>query len=193
MAIYEIDNIRTNLFCIGCLGRSGSRSIADFITGYYSDYQNSAHKWRFLYNMRTLEPDEYDVVIKSFGEDKHLSHIIGQEFWPHHEYSTCSYDDYNNTKGTKILVLRDPIERAKSGSRVGYTPLYHGAPVLDKINLDSVDYIIDFNKLQQYVTDTHLGANDPDLTENSEFRKKLAQDKNGIIEKTLNVGPSAKI
>jgi len=181
-----IDHIITDIFSIGCFGRSGSRSIADFLTGFYSDYIDSSKKWRYLFDVENLDEDEFNTVLRSFAADKHLQKIIAEGFFTHHLHSFQNIDEFNNTeKKIKILVLRDPIERAKSGSRVAYSPNFHGAPVLHKVDFESVDYIIDFNKLSYYTPNTHRGAFDPDLRPNSKFRKELDKQSNQKLNETL--------
>jgi hypothetical protein len=153
-----IDHIRTDTFSIGCFGRSGSRTIADFLSGYYSDYQMTSGKFRFLFDVDNLPDEELDVVKKRFNDDKHLQKMLESKFMSHHEYTVDTIDTFNNAEPIKILVLRDPIERANSGANLAFDAELHGAPVLHEVDFDSVDYIIDFNKLSEYSASMHLGG-----------------------------------
>lgn len=172
----DIDHIITNTFSIGCFGRSGSRTIAEFLTSYYTGYQLASKKWRYLFDADKLKrenPQELDVVKKIFNGDKHLKKMLEFPFLPHHTYSITSYENFNNNEGIKILVLRNPIERAKSGQSKSFSAHFHGAPALHKVNFDKVDYIIDFNKLSDYTPETHLGKIDVDVSPDSEFIESL--------------------
>ena len=55
-----------------------------------------------------------------------------------------------------ILVLRNPIERAKSGSSLNLPLDYHGYPFLHCIDFDIVTHIIKFEQIGRYVK-THVG------------------------------------
>jgi hypothetical protein len=62
-----------------------------------------------------------------------------------------------------ILVLRDPIERAKSGSFIGLNANYHGYPFLHCIDFDMVTHIIRFEDIGKYV-EPHEGKFDSLVT-----------------------------
>tara|TARA_A200000159_G_scaffold19712_1_gene16290 strand:- start:1475 stop:2272 length:798 start_codon:yes stop_codon:yes gene_type:complete len=55
-----------------------------------------------------------------------------------------------------ILVLRDPVERAASGSLLALYPEYHGHPFLHLIDFDVVTHIIRFEDLGEYFS-SHEG------------------------------------
>jgi hypothetical protein len=63
----------------------------------------------------------------------------------------------------RILLLREPIDRAKSGIRMGYWPLGHGAPFLYTLDIEKIDYIIPFEETHQY-TNTRLGTKEADVS-----------------------------
>jgi len=126
-----IDCIETDQFTLGILGRSGTRSYANYITRFYSDYF-----WEAMRNVH--------LGIISVEDIEH-------EF-SHHYYSTVGIEEFNQIDN-KIMVIRDPIERAKSGIRVMYEPTFHGSPILQYIDWDKIDYVIDFNE-----TDLYLGG-----------------------------------
>ena len=160
----NIDHIRTDLFSIGCFGRSGSKTIAEFLSGYYADYYSGAKRLKFLHNADTLGEKEFEKFIESIN-DKEMKKLVRDISIPHHNMSLSSIENYNNfqhSSNPKILVLRDPIERAKSGSSLGLEKNFHGAPVLSYIDFDSVDYIIDFNKLNEYTNYLRVGSHDED-------------------------------
>jgi hypothetical protein len=163
-----IDHIKTDLFSIGTFGRSGSRTIADFLSKYYSDYISEAVRIRFLYDFHELDFSEKQIILTSFREDKVLKQMVSDGFVPHHYYSmndTEDYNNYKNKKTPKILVLRDPLERAKSGATVKLEQAFHGMPTLFSIDFDSVDYVIDFNRINDYTNGLKLGdASDIKLT-----------------------------
>ena len=135
-----IDCIETNRFVLGVCGRSGTRSIVNYLTRYYFDYQ-----WE---NMRQL----------------HQGWAPRPENMPmptHHPYTATTVEQFNKVNRTnKFMVVRNPIDRANSGIRVGYTPDFHGAPVLQDIDWKQVNYIIDFHDLEQYLgnTDVYKGV-----------------------------------
>lgn len=122
-----IDCIETDQFTLGILGRSGTRSYANYITRYYFDYT-------------------FELV-----KDVHLGRAIEEK--PsifHHLYSAITPEEFNKIDN-KIMVVRDPIERAKSGIRVQYEPVFHGSPMLVNIDWDKVDYIIPFEETNKYL------------------------------------------
>ena len=78
-----------------------------------------------------------------------------------------------------ILVLRNPIERAKSGSSVNLSRDYHGYPFLHCIDFDIVTHIIKFEQIGRYV-ETHEGKFDYRF---SSFSRK---EKNEFFENTMD-------
>lgn len=160
-----IDHIKTDTFSIGSFGRSGSRTIVDFICGYYREMVWPAHRIRYLYDLDNISPGEKTVMLDSFDNisQKHFLEVLKKPLATHHWYSVESIPNFNNhnnhlnNTGPKILIVRDPLERAKSGQGKNYEPVFHGAPVLTGIDLDNLDYILPFEKLDQYVLGTHLG------------------------------------
>lgn len=154
-----IDHIRTDLFSIGCLGRSGSRSIADIISAYYTDLMTRAMTIRFLYEPFNMSEVERGIFLKGI-DNLDMREIAAVGFIPHHPYSQNEIDSYNKYvfKSTpKILVLRNPVERAKSGSFLKLHPDFHGEPVLSLIDMTTVDYVIDFNQLSEYTGNLKIG------------------------------------
>ena len=122
-----IDHIKTDLFSLGCFGRSGSRSIADVLTNYYTDKIFSQHN-----------------------------------FVSHHYHSMSDVDKFNSFSNRyqscpKIFIMRNPLERAKSGSSVRLEQAFHGMPALYTIDFDRIDYIIDFNSINDYTAGIKLG------------------------------------
>jgi len=158
-----IDHIKTDLFSLGCFGRSGSRSLADFLSGYYSDYVKKAVRIRFLYEYDKLDEYERGIVLKSHSSDKILRDMIKHGFVPHHYHSMTETDDFNsykNKRNPKIMVLRHPLERAKSGSVVKLEQAFHGMPSLFSVDFDAVDYVIDFNRINDYTDGVKLGSSE---------------------------------
>jgi hypothetical protein len=130
----KIDYIETDQYSLGILGRSGTRSFANFISRYYFDYA-----W-----------------------EQHRNLIIGKDnpdlmFPTHHPYTQMTIDDFNQCNyffdghEPTIMVLRDPLERAKSGSRISYEPEFHGAPALTQIEWEHIDYVIPFEDIKMYI------------------------------------------
>jgi hypothetical protein len=156
----RIDHIKTDRFSVGCLGRSGSRTIADFLSGYYSLYIEKAARIRFLYDFNTISKDEQDIVLKSLEEnDKHLLSFIKSGFCLHHCFTQTTIEQFNKCDARiKIMVLRHPLERAKSGSDIKLEPDFHGMPCLSEVDFEEVDYVIDFNRLSEYTNDIKLGS-----------------------------------
>jgi hypothetical protein len=113
-----------------------------------------------------------------------------------------SFSDFNNRDYQKdlgsiphILVLRDPVERAASGQRLGLHPEYHGHPFLSNIDFDTITHIIRFEDLPLYF-DSHEGfISDSDkskLDQNDESVKELRNKElvrvfSGIHEETDRV------
>jgi len=64
----------------------------------------------------------------------------------HHQYSVTDIDTFNSIPN-KIMVVRDPIDRAKSGIAVNFNPDFHGKPTLQYIDWDMIDYIIPFEDI----------------------------------------------
>lgn len=132
-----IDYIETNTYSLGILGRSGSRSIVNYITRYYFDYAWEQH--------RNIQ----------LGVE-----LVDPKFPSHHPYSWISVDDFNgcnalcNDINPRIMVIRDPLERAESGSSVSYEPVFHGAPILTDIDWSEIDYVIPFEDLVLYIGKT---------------------------------------
>ena len=154
-----IDHIKTDRFSIGCLGRSGSRTVADFLSGYYSAIVPLASRIRFLYDLNELSVNERDIVLKSIEGDKFLLQLVRDGFFPHHRISQTPIEDFNEyDEPNKIMVLRHPSGRAKSGSDIKLEPTFHGMPCLSEIDFETVDYIIDFTVLSKYTNGLHLGS-----------------------------------
>ena len=145
-----IDCIETDQFTLGILGRSGTRSFVNYITRYYFDYVWENRKQTHL----GLSPKPEDRPLPS-----------------HHPYSAIDIEDFN-VIDNKIMVVRDPIARAKSGIRVSYEPRFHGSPVLQYIDWDKIEYIIDFNEV-----DLYLGG--------SEIYKGISSEEENITGKYL--------
>lgn len=79
-----------------------------------------------------------------------------------------------------ILVLRNPIDRARAGSRICFHPDYHGRPFLHLINYDIVTHIIKFEEINEYF-DGRLGVMPEDMKskfdeESFENRKQYLQE-----------------
>lgn len=182
-----IDHIKTDRFSIGCLGRSGSRTIADFLSGYYSTLVPFAARTRFLYDLNNISTIERDIVLKSIQADKFLFQLVKDGFFPHHRITQTSIEDFNNYDApNKILVLRHPLERAKSGSDIKLEPTFHGMPCLSSIDFEEVDYIIDFNELSEYTNRLHLGS--------YAYDKQTAEeiDSHDINSDLFDIGASTK-
>lgn len=133
----KIDYIETDQYSLGILGRSGTRSFANYISRYYYDYVWEQH--------RNLQLGKENPELM---------------FPTHHPYTWIPMEDFNACNELvmadqpRIVVLRDPIERARSGSRVHYEPEFHGAPALTHINWDYIDYIIPFEDIELYLGKT---------------------------------------
>lgn len=157
-----IDHIKTDTFSIGSFGRSGSRTIVDFICGYYREMVYPAHRIRYLYDLDTAGLGNKSLIFDGY-DDKHFLEVLKKPLATHHWYSAEPLPDFNiyntflNNTGPKILIVRDPLERAKSGQEKTYEPVFHGAPVLNSIDIDTVDYILPFEKLNDYVLGIHIG------------------------------------
>jgi hypothetical protein len=148
-----IDHIETDTFHLGILGRSGTRSIANFLTRYYHDYY-----WESFYAKYFYSENMNDYL--SFVDDEILKDFVLNGPDTHHIFSRDTIENFNKPKVTKkIVVLRDPLQRAKSGSRVSFEPTFHGMPILSQIDFDSVDYIIDFNEINYYINLTNVDRN----------------------------------
>lgn len=87
-----------------------------------------------------------------------------------------TFDEYNSIVDTpKILMLRNPIERAISASTLCYNPVFHGSPFLHKIDFDSVTHIIKFEEI-----DSYLGENccpekiDEDIVKTLDLNGKIS-------------------
>lgn len=65
-----------------------------------------------------------------------------------------TFDEFNSPETVpKILVLRNPIERAISAASLSYNKHFHGAPFLDKIDLSTVTHILPFECINDYIGD----------------------------------------
>ena len=118
----EIAVVETDEFTIGFMGRTGGRSI-----------------------MRHVAP-EYAPFLKANAGKARPSLITG------HAFAMRTFEYFNSKIDVpKILVLRDPVERAIAGSKTMLYPEYHGAPYLHNIDTDSIDYIIRFDRISEYV------------------------------------------
>jgi len=63
-----------------------------------------------------------------------------------------TFDEFNSISGVpNILVLRNPLERAKSGSLLSYNKYFHGAPFLSKIDYNAVSHILPFENIKDYI------------------------------------------
>jgi hypothetical protein len=163
-----IDHVKTDTFSIGTFGRSGSRSIVDFLCGYYREMVWPAWRVRYLYDFDTIEESEKDIIIRSYDDpnDKHFIELLRKPLSTHHWHSAedmSSFNNHNsflNNVGPKILTLRDPLERAKSGQEKNYHPTFHGAPILNSIDLETVDYILPFDIINEYLLGLNLGSPD---------------------------------
>lgn len=79
-----------------------------------------------------------------------------------HDPFMCSFEKYNDKdfiRNPNILVLRHPIERAKSGIKLNLQSKFHGKPFLDKINYENITHIIKFEDIQDYLK-IHKGKAD---------------------------------
>ena len=117
-----------------------------------------------------------------------MGDLLGDlEFWPN---IIVSFDEFNCSDGKvpNILVLRDPVERAVSGSRLGLHPDYHGLPFLHLIDFDVVTHIIRFEELNDYFNGHH-GFLPPDFKK--EFEKFDFDKKNLAIKSLMNKIPEA--
>lgn len=120
-------------------------------------------KIRFLYEFDKLDEYERNVILKSFSKDKILHHMIKNGFVPHHYHSmtdTDAFNSFKNKRNPKIMILRHPFERAKSGSAVKLEQAFHGMPSLFSIDFDTVDYVIDFNRINDYTNGLKLGSSE---------------------------------
>jgi hypothetical protein len=160
-----IDHVKTDTFSIGTFGRAGSRTIADFICGYYREMVWPAYRERYLHDWDSISSGKQADIIQSYDapNQKYFVNLLKNPQLLHHLYSVEPISNFNiyntflNNTGPKILIVRDPIERAKSGQEKKYEPVFHGAPVLRSINLETVDYILPFEKLSDYVLGINIG------------------------------------
>ena len=125
-----IDCIETDQFTLGILGRSGTRSYANYITRYYFDYTFELVKDVHLGRATKVLEDRPSIF--------------------HHLYSVITPEEFN-TIDNKIQVVREPIARAESGVRIQYEPVFHGSPMLVNIDWDKIDYIIPFEDTHKYL------------------------------------------
>lgn len=160
-----IDHIKTDTFSVGSFGRSGSRTIVDFICGYYREMVWPAHRLRYLYDLDVIDSKERAIILDGFDGEHHKQflEVVKKPLSTHHWYSSEPIHSFNvhntylNNIGPKFLIVRDPLERAKSGQQKNYEPVFHGAPVLHSIDINTIDYIIPFDKLNDYVLGVHIG------------------------------------
>jgi|SaaInlV_125m_DNA_1040241.scaffolds.fasta_scaffold08687_2 hypothetical protein len=177
-----IDHIVTNNFHLGGLGRSGTRTIANFLTRYYHDYYWESVRCRYLYG------DNLEEYVSTIN-DEVLKDMILNSPHTHHIYSKDAIENFNKpTDKPKIMILRHPMKRGDSGSRVSFEPEFHGMPVLDTIDFDSIDYIIDFEELNWYVNltqiDRNVNSNDEKMV--AEMHQHLNQKHYGGLIKEWN-------
>jgi len=161
----HIDHIKTDNFSIGTFGRSGSTSIGEFTSNFYSSTVLQISRVKYLYDFDNLDKGEKHVIIKAYDDPnrKHFPELLMMGNTSHHHYSEGdvetfnNYNNFLNNNGPKILTLREPISRAESGARVGFEPNFHGAPVLHLLDFDTIDYILPFEKINDYVNGTNFG------------------------------------
>ena len=172
-----IDCIETNTYSLGILGRSASRSFANYISRYYFDYV-----WEQYRNVQ-LDVENTDLKYPS-----------------HHPYTWITVDDFNDCNALvydppTIMVVRDPIDRARSGSGVNYEPVFHGAPILTEIDWDGIDYIIPFEDLELYIGQTQW-SNTDNMTINPRSSKEeryAKESDRGSFYQALGIKPYANI
>lgn len=96
-----------------------------------------------------------------------------------HNSFMCSFEKYNENnfiRNPNILVLRHPIERAKSGSKLNLQSKFHGMPFLHKVNYEKITHIIKFEDLKDYVK-IHKGKQDYIFTDDmSQYRPWKLED-----------------
>lgn len=127
-----IDCIETDQFTLGMLGRSATRSFVNYITRYYYDFVWENRRLIHL----GIAPEPQDMPLPS-----------------HHPYSFTDIDTFNSIPN-KIMVVRNPIDRAESGSEVQFNPNFHGQPALQYLDWDMIDYIIPFEDINLYLNNT---------------------------------------
>jgi len=67
-----------------------------------------------------------------------------------------TFDVFNSIRGVpNILVLRNPLERAKSGSLLSYNKYFHGEPFLSNIDYNAVTHILPFENVEDYIGGDH--------------------------------------
>ena len=149
-----ITTIRTDLFNISMMGRSGSRSFIDDLVrestyAYYTDTKKFGKKIK------------HEPFLNSFANFNNKQILSRQKL--------------NKMKiFPNVLVLRDPKERAIAGSNLRLNMEWHGYPFLHKIDFEIVTNIIKFEDIGNYV-DTHIG-----LGEN--IKNNLQKTKEEILE-----------
>lgn len=90
------------------------------------------------------------------GSRSILYDVARKDSWttstPRKEFMKTWLDlNVKNLLRPKILVLRNPIDRAKSAIRNNLEPEYHTEPFLHYINSDVITHIIKFEELPKYV------------------------------------------
>lgn len=119
---HRIAVIKTDKFAIGFMGRTGGRSI-----------------------IRQLAPKFHPHFRPDAGKALPSAQTG-------HAWAFNTYEYFNSIVDVpKILVHRDPVDRAVAGSKTMLYPDYHGAPYLHNIDINSIDYIIKFDRISEYV------------------------------------------
>jgi hypothetical protein len=92
-----------------------------------------------------------------------------------HAHIMETFEQFNSeTSLPKILLVRDPLQRAYSGAKVLMKASFHGAPYLHNIDTDSIDYIINYNQIADYVVNYHIRESTiPPDTEFNKFKKSM--------------------
>jgi hypothetical protein len=138
--------IRTDMMNVAMVGRVGSRSITTKIIGEHVEDEID-----FLHNYTPkVSFDQFNNYETLFAQMKNAAKPI-----------------------PNVLVLRDPYERAESGSSCQLSSIQHGRPYLHNINIEQISHVIHFKDLSNYV-DSRVGTESDYLLRNSTLEQKLS-------------------
>ena len=109
-----------------------------------------------------IRTDKFNIgFMGRSGSRTIMQDIVGRSYA--HDPLLSSFSNFNDKQILEeqgliphILVLRDPVERATSGSLLALYPEYHGNPFLHLIDFDVVTHILRFEDLGEYFS-SHKG------------------------------------
>ena len=109
-----------------------------------------------------IRTDKFNIgFMGRSGSRTIMQDIVGRSYA--HDPLLSSFSNFNDKQILEeqgsiphILVLRDPVERAASGSLLALYPEYHGNPFLHLIDFDVVTHILRFEDLGEYFS-SHKG------------------------------------